>query len=108
MKKFHKTPLALAMGASLLPMAANVAQADTNPFALSELSSAYMQTAEAKPDAAGGSKMKEGACGEGKCGAAMSKPNPAADSKAIEGKCATNKPAPTAPAGDAQKPGSGK
>ena len=101
MKKFHKTPLAVAMGASLLPFAAGIAQADSNPFALSELSSAYMQTAENKADA-DASKMKEGACGEGKCGAAMSKPaSPAADKKAFEAKGATNKPAP---ASDAKKP----
>lgn len=100
MKKFHKTPLAIAMGASLLPLTANVVQADSNPFALSELSSAYMQTAEAKTDAEA-SKMKEGSCGEGKCGAAMSKSvAPAADKKAIEGKCAASKPA----GGDAKKP----
>jgi uncharacterized low-complexity protein len=101
MKKFHKTPLAIAMGASLLPLVANIAQADSNPFALTELSSTYMQTADAKTDA-DAAKMKEGACGEGKCGAAMSKSaSPAADKKAFEGKCATNKPAP---ASDAKKP----
>jgi len=103
MKKFHKTPLALAMGASLFPLAASVAQADTNPFALSEMNSAYMQTAEAKPDASGTDKMKDGACGEGKCGAAMKK-TPAAEKKAIEGKCATNKPAPASSSEDSQKP----
>jgi uncharacterized low-complexity protein len=43
--------------------------------------------------------MKDGACGEGKCGAAMMKPAaPAADKKAVEGKCAGNKPAAPAPA----------
>jgi len=101
MKKFHKTPFAIAMGATLLPLTANVAQADTNPFALSELGSGYMQTAEAKPDADGANKMKDGACGEGKCGAAM-KQGAAADKKAIEGKCAGNKPA--APSADTKKP----
>lgn len=102
MKKIHKTPFAIAMGASLLPLAANVAQAETNPFALSDLGSGYMQTAEAKPEAAGSSKMKDGACGEGKCGAAMMKQGSgaASDKKAMEGKCAGNKPAP---AGDAKK-----
>ncbi len=110
MKKIHKTPFAIAMGASLLPLTANVAQAETNPFALSELGSGYMQTAEAKPDQAGTEKMKDGACGEGKCGASMMKQGAAgaagaADKKAMEGKCAGNKPAPApAPAaGDAKK-----
>jgi uncharacterized low-complexity protein len=102
MKKFHKTPFAIAMGASLLPLAANVAQAETNPFAMSELGSGYMQTAEAKPEA-GADKMKDGACGEGKCGATMKKDAAASsDKKAMEGKCAGNKPSP-APAGDAKK-----
>ncbi len=73
MKKNYKGSIAVVMSAGLLPLAAQVAQADSNPFALSELSSAYMQTAEAKP-ADDASKMKDGACGEGKCGAAMMKP----------------------------------
>ncbi|TPQ28871.1 hypothetical protein PL263_19875 [Methylomonas sp. EFPC3] len=95
MKKLSKTPLAVAMGASLLPtLAGGIAQADSNPFALSELSSGYMVTAEAKPEA-GADKMKDGACGEGKCGAAMMKKS--TDTKAAtEGKCAGNKPAPAA------------
>lgn len=93
MKKNYKGSIAVVMSAGLLPLAAQVAQADSNPFALSELSSAYMQTAEAKP-ADEASKMKDGACGEGKCGAAMMKPAAApADKKAIEGKCAASKPA---------------
>lgn len=106
MKKIHKTPFAIAMGASLLPLAANVAQAESNPFALSELGSGYMQTAEAKSEQTGAEKMKDGACGEGKCGASMMKQGAAAsgDKKAMEGKCAGNKPAPApAPAGDAKK-----
>ncbi|WP_347988464.1 hypothetical protein [Methylomonas sp. AM2-LC] len=96
MKKFHKTPFALAMGASLLPLTTHIAQAETNPFALSTLSSGYMQTAEtapATPEA--NTKMKDGACGEGKCGAAMKKVDPTSEKKAIEGKCATNKPVPS-------------
>ncbi len=106
MKKIHKTPFAIAMGASLLPLAVNVAQAEANPFALSELGSGYMLTAEAKPDQAGSDKMKDGACGEGKCGASMMKQGAAgaaADKKAMEGKCAGNKPAP-APSADTKKP----
>lgn len=102
MKKIHKTPFAIAMGASLLPLAANVAQAETNPFALSELDSGYMLTAEAKPSGDGATKMKDGACGEGKCGAAMKQGAASSDKKAMEGKCAGNKPSP-APSGDAKK-----
>ncbi|MGD0960548.1 MAG: hypothetical protein ABSB19_12145 [Methylomonas sp.] len=96
MKKNHKTPYTLVVGASLLPFAMNVAQAESNPFALAELDSGYMQTAQttpAEPSAAPAAKMKDGACGEGKCGAAMKKTDAAADKKAVEGKCATNKPA---------------
>lgn len=95
MKISHKTPFALAMSASLLPFAASAAQTDNNPFTLSELSSGYLQTAEAEKD--GTSKMKDGACGEGKCGGSMM--NKASDNKAIEGKCAGNKPE-KAPSGD--------
>ncbi|PPD31503.1 MAG: hypothetical protein CTY19_14015 [Methylomonas sp.] len=90
MKKIQKTPFALAMSASLLPFAANALPTETNPFALSDLSSGYMQTAEAEKD--GASKMKDGSCGEGKCGGDMMKPK-ATDAKALEGKCAGNKPA---------------
>lgn len=96
MKKIQKTPFALAMSASLLPFAANAVQTDSNPFALSDLSAGYMQTAEAEKD--GASKMKDGACGEGKCGGAMMQQK-APDTKAMEGKCAGNKAAP-APSAD--------
>ncbi|QPK63654.1 hypothetical protein IVG45_01335 [Methylomonas sp. LL1] len=95
MKNIQKTPFAIAMSASLLPFAANAVQIDSNPFALSDLSSGYMQTAEAEKD--GAAKMKDGACGEGKCGGAMKQKS--TDTKAMEGKCAGNKSAP-APAGD--------
>ncbi len=90
MKKNHKTPFALAISASLLPLAA-MAQTDGNPFALSEIGSGYMQTAEATGKD-GADKMKDGACGEGKCGAAMMAPK-TTDKKALEGKCAGNKSA---------------
>lgn len=93
MKKNQKTPFALAISASLLPFAANAVQTEANPFALSDLSSGYMQTAEADKD--GASKMKDGTCGEGKCGGAMMEKK-APDAKAMEGKCAGNKPAPAA------------
>lgn len=96
MKKTYKTPFALAMTASLLPMAV---QAESNPFSLSDLGPGYMQTAEAAKD--GTDKMKDGACGEGKCGAAMMG-NKAPDKKALEGKCAGNKPSAPA-AADSQK-----
>lgn len=71
MKQRKATPLAFTMGAALISsLASNGASADftttaaSNPFAMTELSSGYMLTAEA--DAA--SKSAEGKCGEGKCG----------------------------------------
>ena len=77
MKKMSKTPLAAAMGTALVSsLSASSAQAESNPFAMSELENGYMQLAEAntgytvKPYS--GSKMKkEAACGEGQCGAMM-------------------------------------
>lgn len=102
MKKIQKTPFALAMSASLLPFAANAVQVDSNPFALSDLNSGYMQTAEAEKD--GASKMKDGACGEGKCGGQMM--NKTTDKKAVEAVCAGKKAAPTSgseKADDSQK-----
>ena len=56
-----KTPLALAIGTAFAASlaASNIASAapnSSNPFAMSELNSGYMQVAA------------EGKCGEGKCG----------------------------------------
>ena len=99
MKKIQKTPFAIAMSASFLPFAANAIETETNPFAFSDLSSGYMQTAEAEN--AGDSKMQGGSCGEGKCGGAMMEKKP--DSKAMEGKCAGNKPAPAPAPSDDKK-----
>ena len=71
-----KTPLALAIGTAFVASlaASNIANAapnSSNPFAMSELSSGYMQVADAK----------EGKCGEGKCGGAKEM------EKNMEGKC---------------------
>lgn len=98
MKKIQKTPFAIAMSASLLPFAANAIETEANPFALSDMNSGYMQTAEAEKS--GDSKTMEGKCGEGKCGGSMMQQS--TDSKAMEGKCAGNKPAP-APSTDSPK-----
>lgn len=96
MKKSNKTPLAIAVGSSLVSgLAATAVQAETmseldsNPFSMTELSTGYMQTA--KSDDAGSKKMKDGSCGEGKCGSSMQK---GAEEKTAEGKCAGNKPMP--------------
>jgi len=80
MKKINKTPLAAAMGAAVLStFAATAANAEANPFGMTELSNGYMQVAEAD-------KAGEMACGAAMGG--MQKP------KAAEGACAGNKPAP--------------
>ena len=103
-----KTPLAVAMGTAVVStFAATAAHAETNPFGMTELSSGYMQVAEAKQAGEmkcgasmnmGGPKMpegkcagqptqkkaKEGACGEGKCGAMMEKGKM---KKGMEGVC---------------------
>jgi hypothetical protein len=87
MKKINKTPLAAAMGAALISsFAAMPANAETNPFTMTQLSSGYMQLAEMKCGASmkmGGMdkpKTAEGACAasatgakkaDGSCGAMM-------------------------------------
>ena len=77
MKKTTKTITTIG-SAVASTFAVNVANAESNPFAMSELSSGYMQLAQS--DKAGemkcGSKMKmnkqkEAACGEGSCGSMM-------------------------------------
>ena len=79
MKKINKTPLAAAMGAALIStFAATAVNADANPFGMTELSSGYMQVAEADT-----AKPAEMSCGAAMGG--MDKP------KAPEGSCAGNK-----------------
>ncbi len=96
MKK-TKSALLATLGTSLLSgLSASNAQATEttpqsgNPFTLTELSSGYLQVAESD-DKGSSMKMKDGACGEGKCGSAMMKTN---EDKTVEGKCAGNKPMP--------------
>lgn len=99
MKKNTSTPFAIALGTSLVSgLSANAVQAnealdtDSNPFAMTELSSGYRQIAQADQEKGGSMKMKDGACGEGKCGGAMMQGN---QEKTVEGKCAGNKPMPS-------------
>ncbi len=76
MKKFNKSPLAAAMGAAFITtFAATAVNAEANPFGMTELSTGYMQVAEADKAA------------EMKCGASMGMAEP----KAKEGACAGNK-----------------
>jgi len=97
--KQNKTSLSIAVGTSLLSGFAvtNVqaemnGAAEANPFEITELSSGYMQVAEA--DAGKETKKMEGSCGEGKCGAGMAAP------KVKEGACAGMKKAKEGSCGD--------
>jgi uncharacterized low-complexity protein len=86
MKKINKTPLAAAMGAAFIStFAANAANAQANPFGMTELSAGYMQVAAADADKK---------AGEMKCGASMNMPAP----KVKEGACAGKKAAEPAKA----------
>jgi uncharacterized low-complexity protein len=86
MKKINKTPFAAAMGTAVLStLAVTAAHAEASPFAMNDMNSGYMQLAAADTAKSG---MKEGSCGEGKCGGAMK-----AAPKTVEGACAGNKPA---------------
>lgn len=99
MKKINKTPLAVAMGAAFIStFAATSVNAEANPFGMTELSSGYMQVAEAGAAAKTGemacgaamggmekSKAPEGACAAAKKPAAATTVVPA--KKAAEGSC---------------------
>ena len=98
MKKSNKTPFAIAVGGTLVSGLTSTAiqadiptELDANPFALTELSTGYMQTAEADSEKDNMKMMKDGSCGEGKCGGDMKK---GMEEKTTEGKCAGNKPMP--------------
>ena len=81
MKKINKTPLASAMSAVVVSaFTATAANAEANPFAMTELSDGYMQVAESDTTRGysvkpwGSKKTKktnEASCGEGRCGAMM-------------------------------------
>jgi uncharacterized low-complexity protein len=87
--------------------AEGIESSESNPFAINELSSGYMFVAEADKEKKGSSKMKDGACGAGQCGANMM-PEGAME-KTVEGKCAGNKPAAKAKKTDMEgKCGEGK
>ena len=88
-EKSFKKPLAIAMGATFAAAlsASPVANADTNPFGMQNLSGGYMQLAEGKcgegkcgegkskkeGKCGEGKSKKEGKCGEGKCGEGKAK-----------------------------------
>lgn len=96
MRKINKTPLAAAMGAAFIStFAATVANAEANPFGMTELSTGYMQVAEADVS----KKTAEMACGasmggmakpktpEGACAGSKKPAAAAATTKATEGSC---------------------
>ncbi len=77
MKKINKSPLAAAMGVAFMStFAVTAANAEANPFGISELSQGYMQVAEADKAA------------EMACGASMKMDDNAAKPKLPEGACA--------------------
>jgi uncharacterized low-complexity protein len=85
-KKFTKKPLAAAIGtavAATISMAP-IANAEQNPFGMTDLSQGYMELAEAE-------KKTEGSCGEGKCGGEMKKQAEAEAEKKTEGSCGEGK-----------------
>ena len=85
MKKIKKTPLSFAIGTSIVASFASTnVMATNNPFAMTELSSGYMNLAEAEAD---GDKKMEGKCGEGKCGGKAKDTEKKAEGKCGEGKC---------------------
>ncbi len=91
MKKINKTPLAAAMGVAFIStFAVSGANAEANPFGMTELSQGYMQLAEA--DKAGemkcgaGMKMEKPKTPEGACAGKKTDAKPA-DGKAAEAQC---------------------
>lgn len=85
MKKINKiNKTAFVVGTSIVAgLGSTAVSAESNPFDVSELSSGYMNIAEADVVEEGAKKIKDGVCGEGKCGGKMS----GAAEKAKEGKC---------------------
>jgi len=101
MKKMNKSPLAAAMGAAVISTLSATANAEANPFGMTELNSGYMQVAAGEMSCGanmGGmdksgmnppqNKTAEGACAGNKSATAT-----AAQAKAAEKKCAGYKSA---------------
>ena len=83
MKTINKTKFAI--GASIMAgLTTGCTTSDSEPFEQKELSSGYMNQTEPASE-----KVKDGACGEGKCGGQMTAP--AEESKPAEGKCGEGK-----------------
>ena len=84
-KKTERKPLAAAVGAALAATAFTIpaANAESNPFEMTTLSSGYMVADGHKEGGCG-----EGKCGEGKCGGAKKS---GTEGKCGEGKCGGSK-----------------
>ena len=85
MKTINKTKFAI--GTSIIAgITTGCATSENAPFAQKELSSGYMNQTESATE-----KVKDGTCGEGKCGGEMTTPAPVKAPKATEGKCGEGK-----------------
>ena len=95
MKKTNKTPLAAAMGVAFMStFAVTAANAEANPFGMTELSQGYMQVAEAEMKCGANmkmddahAKMPEAACAGKKADDAKPADTTATDAKAPEASC---------------------
>lgn len=88
MKKINKTKIAL--GTSLMAGLVTGCATGDKAFEQKELSSGYMNKADsAKHEMTG--KVKDGACGEGKCGGSMVPAEVEETTKTPEGKCGEGK-----------------
>jgi uncharacterized low-complexity protein len=96
--KSKLNPIASALGITLAATiaATPIAQADRNPFDVSEMSSGYMLAGhedghKAEEGKCGEGKCGEGKCGEGKCGEGKDKEGKCGEGKCGEGKCGEKK-----------------
>ncbi|MFI3178121.1 MAG: hypothetical protein QX188_00990 [Methylococcaceae bacterium] len=90
MNKINKTPLAAALSAALIStFAVTAANAEANPFGMTELSTGYMQVAEASEMACGAAMggMAKSKTPEGACAGAKNHGGSPAATKATEGSC---------------------
>ena len=99
--KSELKPLVVAVSAALATgvFAISTANADENPFQMTELSSGYMvadghggaEEGAAEEDKAKEGKCGEGKCGEGKCGGEEADADASGEGKTEEGKCGEGK-----------------
>lgn len=94
--KSELKPLVMAVSAALATgaFAISTANADENPFQMTELSSGYMVADShggAEEGAVEEDKSEEGKCGEGKCGGEEADADASGEDKSEEGKCGEGK-----------------